>query len=534
MYLLASLILLQLKGDVMSTKYDEVLQHWMDTSRPDATVSVSLHFKDTERILSAFGADVNPYHTRHENARRLLSHLQDHANAHQAPVLKYLNESTHLHGNRIRSLLLENKIAVQDASRELLLHLDSNLFNIKAIVHDELLPADHPLHHIKSPATVASIESIKAWGRDFFFGEETYENWNIERIQAPDVWKHGVEGAGVTVGIIDTGIRATHEKLGRHRITAWKDAVMGRSEPYDDAFHGTHVAGIIGATDGWGVAPKVDFVICKAFGINQATDSDLAECAEFMLCPDPNSGCSQTPSVINNSWFKESSYDISFSPFIDAWHHVGIVTVFCTGNHFNPQTCADLSIKPPALNHNQVISVGATNEVNALASYSRQGIDANGRATTTGRQPDLVAPGSSIASTGHEKDDGRNTASGTSMAAPHVTGTIALMQSVAANHDVILSTNHIRILLQRSAIREGLQNPEFDCGSSPTFPNAAFGYGLLNTLEAVRSTRAYFGDDNEFFSDASRRMQTSRVVWGAVCVNWMWRQSQSQSSRRRR
>jgi len=89
---------------------------------------------------------------------------------------------------------------------------------------------------------------------------ETDVLWNIKWIKADDVWKLGVNGSGVKVAVVDTGI-AQHPDLAG-KIVAWKDFVNGRTEPYDDNGHGTHVAGII-AGNYTGVAPGVKLIGVK-------------------------------------------------------------------------------------------------------------------------------------------------------------------------------------------------------------------------------------------------------------------------------
>lgn len=85
----------------------------------------------------------------------------------------------------------------------------------------------------------------------------------------------GLDGKGQTVAIIDSGIAFDHVALGRgfgagHRVVGGWDFAENDNRPYDDApagFHGTHVAGIVGANDGvhFGVAPNVDLVSLRVF-----------------------------------------------------------------------------------------------------------------------------------------------------------------------------------------------------------------------------------------------------------------------------
>lgn len=87
--------------------------------------------------------------------------------------------------------------------------------------------------------------------------------WNIEMLKANIVWKYGINGSGINVSIVDTGINSSHPDL-RGKIIAWKDLVNHLSYPYDDNGHGTHVAGTV-AGNKTGIAPEVRLIGVKVF-----------------------------------------------------------------------------------------------------------------------------------------------------------------------------------------------------------------------------------------------------------------------------
>ena len=92
----------------------------------------------------------------------------------------------------------------------------------------------------------------------------TETTWNFELINVTGVWSLGINGSGVKVAIVDTGINADHSEL-VGKVIAWADFVSGQSStPYDDNGHGTHVAGVI-AGNTVGVAPGVSLIVAKAF-----------------------------------------------------------------------------------------------------------------------------------------------------------------------------------------------------------------------------------------------------------------------------
>ncbi len=125
--------------------------------------------------------------------------------------------------------------------------------------------------------------------------------WNVERVGAPDVWNMGIDGSGVVVASIDTGVDWDHpalmEKyLGYNAATgevdhtySFFDAVSGQAAAYDDQGHGTHVTGtMVGSEpDGSnqvGVAPGAKFIAAKAFDANgSGSDADILAAGEWIL-----------------------------------------------------------------------------------------------------------------------------------------------------------------------------------------------------------------------------------------------------------
>ncbi len=91
--------------------------------------------------------------------------------------------------------------------------------------------------------------------------------WGVRWIEADKVWQLGINGSGVNVSVVDTGI-AEHPDLAG-KIVAWMDFVNGQTTPYDDHGHGTHVAGTIAGTGKMGiktgVAPGANLIGVKVF-----------------------------------------------------------------------------------------------------------------------------------------------------------------------------------------------------------------------------------------------------------------------------
>lgn len=303
--------------------------------------------------------------------------------------------------------------------------------------------------------------------------------WNIERIEADQVWeKLGIDGSGAVVGIIDSGVHWQHEALKEkwrgydpsnpsqpNPTGNWFDAVHGRSLPYDETLlpHGTHVLGIILGQDPAGknkigVAPGAQWIAAKAFTANGARLSWLLAAGEFMLAP--NGDPSLAPDVVNNSWGLLPTADDWFRDVVRAWRDAGIVPVFAAGNDYG-------HVANPA-NYPESIAVGATDRRDKRAPFSNTGPGAYEEAKL---KPDMVAPGMFIRSAvpgGYEVMDG------TSMATPHVSGVVALLRSA----DPTLSVDEIVSILGKTA------TPLVD-DQYRSVPNYGYGYGLVNALQAV-------------------------------------------------
>ncbi len=314
-------------------------------------------------------------------------------------------------------------------------------------------------------------------------GEPLLPSWSLEKVHAPDVWgEYGVRGEGVVVGIMDSGADGGHPALGASwrgttgdPATSWY-APTGENYPIpgDGYGHGTHVTGsIVGSAPGelTGVAPGVQWIAAKIFrDSGSTTESVIHDGFQWMLAPggDP----AAAPDVVNNSWGSDAGGATTFWDDVAAWEAAGIVPIFANGNNGPaPGTVGSPGSFPHA------IGIGATDVNDLVASFSSRG-----PAIWDGeryRKPQVSAPGVDIRSTWPgdlpDGEDGYHTISGTSMAAPHATGVVALMLS--ANPD--LTIDDIRGLLEDTARTESHMGD---------LPNDNYGTGIVDAFAAV--TRA--------------------------------------------
>jgi bacillopeptidase F len=295
--------------------------------------------------------------------------------------------------------------------------------------------------------------------------------WGMTAIGAPQAASlTGLTGSGVRIGSIDTGVDASHPDL-RGRIAAWRDFVGSSASPYDDNGHGTHTIGRMVGGGGTGVAPGATVVVAKAMDAGgEARGSAILAAAQWMTDPDGDPATPDQPSVVNGSWGASGATDPWFRPMVRRWLALGIVPVFAAGNGGpGPGTIASPAGYP------EVLAVGAVGASGAVAGFSARGpvvwTDPDGEGPAAGTRiakPDLVAPGVDIVST--VPGGGYAAWSGTSMAAPHVAATAALVREAAPG----LSPAEVMDVLRRTVVDRGAPGVDPD-----------YGHGMLDVPAAL-------------------------------------------------
>lgn len=277
--------------------------------------------------------------------------------------------------------------------------------------------------------------------------------WGIDRIDAEMVWPTGNNADSIKVAIIDTGISAGHPDLAAN-IKGGVNTINSKKNWNDDNGHGSHVAGTVGALNNTigvvGAAPLVDLYAVKVLNRNgSGWISDIIEGIQWAV----NNGMQ-----VANMSFGGSSDIQSMHDALIAAYNAGMVLVAAAGNSGG-------AVGFPAA-YQEVIAVSATDINNNLASFS-----------SFGPEVDLAAPGVSIYSS--YKGSGYATLSGTSMAAPHVTGSAALV----LNTPVGLYDADLDGAWDPSEVQQKLQDTATDLGD-PGFDNL-FGWGLVNAFNAT-------------------------------------------------
>lgn len=255
--------------------------------------------------------------------------------------------------------------------------------------------------------------------------------WNLSTIHVPEVWAAGNTGKGVVIATMDTGVDILHSDIAgkwRGGSNSWFDPNGQHSTPFDAKGHGTQVMGLLvgGNTSGVniGVAPDAKFIAAKIFNDNgDSTYSAIHAAFQWMLDPDNNPATQDAPNVVNASWGLPGTNNkciVEFDTDIRMLKAANIAVVFAGGND-GPAPATGVS---PA-NSAGVIASGAVGASLDISNFSSRGPSP----CTAGIYPSLVAPGEGIYTTDLPSSgvSGYTTVSGTSFAAPHVAGVLALL-----------------------------------------------------------------------------------------------------------
>jgi serine protease AprX len=340
----------------------------------------------------------------------------------------------------------------------------------------------------------------------------------------------GYDGAGVGVAVIDSGITSWHDDLsgppgGPQRVDRFVDFVNGRALQYDDYGHGTHVAGII-AGNGFdssglrsGIAPAARLIVLKALDASgKGRISNVIAALAYVIAHKD----ALNIRVVNLSIATGVYESFNLDPLTRAAKRVvdaGIVVVAAAGNNGRSQHGREHygGITAPG-NAPWVLTVGASSHMgtvaradDTIAAFSSRGPGAIDYAA----KPDVVAPGVGIESLSDPESafytsrsnyllEGTvDTAylpylslSGTSMATPVVSGTVALM--LQANP--ALTPNQAKAILQYTAQTHAAYNPLMQ------------GTGFLNAKGAVELARFFAAPAGTPYPSSTG--WASRIIWG--------------------
>jgi subtilisin family serine protease len=356
---------------------------------------------------------------------------------------------------------------------------------------------------------------------------------------------YGFTGAGQTVAVIDTGIGYDHRALGGgfgavYKVVGGWDFAENDANPYDDGpigSHGTHVAGIIGSTDATygGVAPGADLVALRVF--NDAGQSSFTWIEQALQWVQKNRNAFANPITtvnisIGTAW--NSTVVPNWSMLEDEFAQLkasGIFVAVAAGNSFSRYNTTGLSY-PAASPH--VVPVMSVDANGALSSFSQRDARA------------IAAPGRGIMSTVPDYRGNMNTRaddfvsySGTSMAAPFVAGSSALLREAYAfvgqaqvNQDTIerLMRNTADTVYDPATGRSYLRL-NVDRAMNAIMPADEYGDGVATAFQlgGVTDTRSVSGvigriGDQDYFGFTATRSGvmtvSAEVLRGQMAAQW--------------
>jgi subtilisin family serine protease len=334
--------------------------------------------------------------------------------------------------------------------------------NVLAILPNQRIELIQPAKQALDPPSDAERERGLTWG--------------LQALEAPRLWER-TRGEGITVAVLDTGVHDAHPALaGRVRGFLAFDP-LGRRIKVEPAFdgdeHGTHVCGTVagGTTaDGVaiGVAPGAALVV-GAVLIGRATLVSLLEAIGWAV----EAGADVVNMSLGFTMF-EPHFTLVLDRLIDQF---GIVPVVSVGNESHGNTSSPGNA-PSGFSVGAVMQgADGSHHVSRFSSGASLHFPGDPRYALV-HKPDVVAPGERVYSAipprkvaGYQYEYGYM--SGTSMAAPHVSGAVALLMAAkpdAGARDVVL------------ALKESAWHP----AGTTLRPDNRWGYGLIRPAEALK------------------------------------------------
>ena len=321
--------------------------------------------------------------------------------------------------------------------------------------------------------------------------------WHYPLINLPDAWDITTGSSDVVVAVIDTGVLLDHPDLSGQLLDGYDfisdtdisldgDGIDNNPDDPGDqddvegsSFHGTHVAGTIAAvsnnaTGVSGIAWNTRILPLRVLGYGGGTNYDIIQAVRYAagLTTDYEGVQRDTPVDVINLSLGGNTYSQSEAETYQEVRDQGVIVIAAAGNN---GTSAD--VYPAA--YDGVVSVSAVTINETLASYS-----------SYGQTIDIAAPGGSSSDTNGDGyvdgvlstvgDDSSGSiemsyafSTGTSMAAPHVTGVVALMKALYPE----LTPDEFDTLLQSGYLTRDLGDADWD---------EQFGWGLIDAYKAVQ------------------------------------------------
>ncbi len=447
----------------------------------EKVIDVFITFKDEKN--SQTSVDLSGSKATQVNQRKqYIQELKENSNISQKKTLDIL-EANADKVEEVDAFYITNSIRIKG---------DSNLIK-------DILKQDNILEVVENGAVelqeVETKSSLSA----------SDKNWDLKNTKVLDVReKYKLFGTDIVIGFLDSGVDLEGSNYKNAELYEnWRGHIEGASTSWYDVFkesekptsgdngHGTAVVSMAVGKN-IGAAPKATWIAARAFKSKTTTNSNILKAAQWFLAPGGRADLA--PNIINNSWGK-NTLERWFDPMIEAWIKAGIIPVFASGNLETNNRLG--SIDYPASNLS-VIAVGAVDKNNKLAYFSKLGpspLDPG----KSNIKPEIVAPGFDVYAS--DSENNYSLWKGTSLAAPNVSGIIALILQGNRN----LNNGQVKDILTMTA------NPLTGTGF-PTSPNMGYGYGLVDADKAVELGLNYNEYNNLKRIKGQNRSETSLEI----------------------
>ncbi len=428
----------------------------LDTLPPGAMMRVIVHLDERAELEARPGA---------RQTARVITALHEHAETAQILLRDWLRlRETGGKARDITPFWVFNGLAVT-ASRDVILALAARP-DVARVALDEAFLAPPQFSPTSNTDVRAAVGLRRGALTQTTAGAEGTVGENLNLIGAPEAWARGITGKGVVVAVLDSGADLSHPDL----KTRWRGGSNSWFDPYgefpeapaDLGGHGTQVLGVILGGDAGGspvgIAPGAQWIAAKIFDTRgRATISSIHLALQWVLDPDGDPATDDAPHIVNSSWASVIGLcNLEFADDLRALRAAGILPIFAAG--VDGQTS-------PA-NTPEAFAVGALAGAETLSSDSPPGPSACADKPVF---PQVVAPSGSVRTTDlfgtYVTLEG-----GTSIAAAHVSGALALLLSA----NPALTVEEQETLLAETAVDLGEPGPD-----------DKFGYGRINVAAAL-------------------------------------------------
>lgn len=365
----------------------------------------------------------------------------------------------------------------------------------------------------KRLASDPNVAFIEADRTIYLFNDQESAPWGLDRIDSRSglngSYSYASSGTGVNAYIIDTGIRSTHEQF-EGRVAEGFTSITDGNGSEDCMGHGTHVAGTVGGKD-YGVAKNVTLYPVRVFGCSGSTTTTaILDGIEWVAKN------AVKPAVANMSLGggRSEVLDNAVENLVKA----GVIAVVAAGNS-NRNACEFSPAAVPS-----AITVGSTTSRDRRSSFSN-----------FGRCVDIFAPGSDIRSAWWNSDSATSTISGTSMAAPHVAGAVALILETMPD----TNASDMEMILKQSATPQIIEDKGVSSPNLMLFSRIDQIEGPLpdpkNTCpectktggEVISGTKVIIPESGSFKSDGHVRIKWDMELQSNVSItlqkrNWLF------------